>query len=65
MLALTINANMTTQTVEVAGHIRTLYAAIPLVTGVFLVVGLGLVFNLTKEDSERITKDLASRRPTE
>jgi len=56
------NADVTTQTAEVANQIRTLYTSLPLITGAFLVVGLGLIFNLTKKDSERITNELSERR---
>lgn len=56
------NSALTTQPAEVADRIRGLYTAIPLVTCILMVVGLGLVFNLKKEDSLRISQELKERR---
>lgn len=55
------NSALTVQTTEVADRIRALCTAIPVVTGIFLVVGLGLIFNLKKEDTERISQELQAR----
>ena len=49
------------QSAEVAGNIRTLATFIPLLTAVLMIIGIGLVFNLTKEDSEKITEELKAR----
>lgn len=50
------------QTSEVAGHIRTLYTAIPLITSLMIVTGIGLIDNLSEADSGRISRELAKRR---
>lgn len=50
------------QTMEVADRIRYLCTGIPVVTCVLLVLGLGLVYNLTMEDTSRISKELADKR---
>lgn len=52
---------LTTQTTEIAGRIRYLYTAIPLTGGILLVVGLGLIYNLSKEDTENISNELIKR----
>ncbi|MCI8443433.1 MAG: MFS transporter [Provencibacterium sp.] len=50
------------QTPEVAGRIRTLCTAIPLCTSLMITAGIGLIYNLTREDTERISRELAARR---
>ncbi|MEG1152915.1 MAG: glycoside-pentoside-hexuronide (GPH):cation symporter [Ruthenibacterium sp.] len=54
-------AGQTQQTQEVANNIRTLATFIPLLTAVLMLIGIGLIFNLTKEDSEKITEELQKR----
>lgn len=49
------------QTPEVARRIRTLCTAIPLITSLMIVAGIGLIYSLTREDTERISKELACR----
>lgn len=56
------NTALTTQTAEISNRIRMLYTAIPVVTGILMVVGLGLIFNLKKEESDRISVELKARR---
>lgn len=46
------NSALTTQTAEVAGRIRILYTAIPVVTTVLIIIGLGLVYNLQETEDE-------------
>ncbi len=46
------------QTKEVAGRIRYLVTAVPLVACILIIIGLGLIYNLKPEDSERINKEL-------
>ena len=50
------------QTPEVASSIRYLCTGIPVVTGILLILGLGLIFNLKKEDTDRIARELAAKR---
>ena len=50
------------QTPEVAGRIRYLCTGIPVITGLLIIVGLGFIFNLKKEDSERILIELQEKR---
>ncbi len=50
------------QSAEVAGRIRMLYTAIPMVTNILIVIGLGLIYNLKKEDTDRISAELGARR---
>lgn len=49
------------QTAEVAGNIRTLATFIPLLTSILMIIGIGLVFNLTQESSNEITEELKRR----
>ena len=49
------------QAPEVARRIRMLCTAIPLVTSLMLVAGIGLLYNLTQADTEKISRELASR----
>lgn len=56
------NSQITTQTAEVSNRIRMLYTAIPLVTSILMIIGLGLIFNLKKEESDRISAELKKRR---
>lgn len=49
------------QSQEVANNIRSLATLIPLVTAILMIIGIGLVYNLTKEDSEKITAELSAR----
>lgn len=50
------------QTPEVVSSIRVLVCAIPVVTAVLEVIGIGLIFNLSKEKTEQMYKELAERR---
>ncbi|MCI8622764.1 MAG: MFS transporter [Provencibacterium sp.] len=49
------------QTPEVARNIRMLYTAIPLVASLLIVAGIGLVYNLSQADTERISQELEKR----
>lgn len=46
----------------VAANIRTLCTAVPVVTCILELIGIGLIFNLTKEKSEEIYKALQEKR---
>lgn len=50
------NSALTTQTAEVAGRIRILYTAIPVVTTVLIIIGLGLVYNLKETEEDEMAK---------
>lgn len=50
------NSALTTQTAEVAGRIRILYTAIPVVTTVLIIIGLGLVYNLKETEDDEMAK---------
>lgn len=50
------NSALTTQTAEVAGRIRILYTAIPVVTTVLIIIGLGLVYNLQETEEDEMAK---------
>lgn len=49
------------QSAQVAMNIRTLFTAIPVTTCVLELIGIGLIFNLTKEDSLNISKFLREK----
>lgn len=51
-----------TQSPEVSGNIRLLYTAVPLVASILELVGVGLVFNLTKEKTNEMYATLTQRR---
>lgn len=46
------------QTPEVAGRIRYLVTAVPLIACILICVGLGVIFNLKKEESAKIHEEL-------
>lgn len=52
------------QTPEVVSRIRYLVTAVPLVACILIVVGLGLIYNLKKEDSEHINEALKAKHTT-
>ncbi len=53
------------QTPEVASRIRYLVTAVPLIACLLIIIGLGFVYNLRKEDSERINRELREKREKE
>lgn len=53
------------QTAEVASNIRGLCTAIPVITCVLELVGIGLVFNLTKEKTAEMYAELKAKREQE
>ncbi|MCI8969739.1 MAG: MFS transporter [Lachnospiraceae bacterium] len=53
------------QTAEVAGRIRYLVTAVPLIACVLICVGLGLIFNLKKEQSAKIHEELERKHAEE
>lgn len=57
--------SLTTQTVEVANRIRYLCTALPVATGLLLILGLGIIYNLSKADTEKISAELAVRHAQE
>lgn len=59
------SASTSSQTAEVAGRIRYLVTAVPLIACILIVVGLGLIYNLKKEDSDRINEELKARHAAE
>lgn len=50
------------QTPEVANHIRTLCTSIPVLTCVLELIGIGIVYNLTKEKTEEMYTELNKHR---
>ncbi|MFR5602065.1 MAG: MFS transporter [Lachnospiraceae bacterium] len=50
------------QTPEVVSGIRILVCAIPVVTAILEVIGIGLIFDLDKEKTDKMYADLAARR---
>lgn len=50
------NSALTTQTPEVANRIRILYTAIPVVTGIFIIVGLGFIYNLKEKEAKKMAQ---------
>lgn len=54
-------SGISSQSAEVAGRIRYLVTAIPMVACLVILIGLGLVYNLKKEDSERINEEIKKR----
>lgn len=55
-------AGAATQSPEVSGNIRLLYTAVPLVAAILELIGVGLVFNLTKEKTNEMYATLSERR---
>lgn len=52
------DSTLTTQTQAVSDHIRTLYTAIPVVSGALIVIGMGLIFNLSREKTEQLAEQV-------
>lgn len=50
------------QAPEIANHIRSLCTSIPVITCVLELIGIGLVYNLTKEKTEEMYTELNKRR---
>lgn len=50
------------QTAEVASRIRYLVTAVPLIANILVVIGLGLVYNLKKDDMTKIHAEVMARR---
>ena len=50
-----------TQTPEVVANIRLLGTGVPLLAVVLEIIGMGLIWNLTKADSERIQAQLQAK----
>ncbi len=50
------------QAPEVVSSIRVLVCAIPVVTAILEVIGIGLIFNLDKEKTDKMYSELAARR---
>lgn len=50
------------QTPEVVSHIRLLVCAIPVITGILEVIGIGLIFDLDKKKTDQMYSELAARR---
>ena len=53
------------QAAGVAGRIRYLCTSIPVISVILLLVGMGLVYNLKKEDSEKISAELNAKHAAE
>lgn len=53
------------QTAQIAGRIRYLVTAVPLIACILICVGLGLIFNLKKEESARIHEELEMKHAKE
>lgn len=53
------------QTAEVAANIRSLCTAIPVITCVLELIGIGVIFNLTKEKTEEMYAKLKANRERE
>lgn len=55
-------AGSATQSPEVSENIRMLYTAVPLVASLLEIVGIGFIFNLTKDRTDKMYATLTSRR---
>lgn len=55
-------AGAATQSPEVSENIRLLYTAVPLIATILELIGVGLVFNLTKDKTNEMYTTLAQRR---
>lgn len=55
-------AGAATQTPEVSANIRILYVAVPVVAALLEIVGIGFIFNLNKEKTEKVYADLNAKR---
>ena len=51
-------SGVASQSVEVSQHIRLLYTAVPVVTTILEIIGIGLIFNLNKEKTDAIYQEL-------
>lgn len=54
-------SGVASQTPEVASRIRYLVTAVPLIANILICVGLGVIYNLKKEDSAKIHEELMQR----
>lgn len=55
-------AGAAAQSADVSGNIRLLFTAVPLVASILELIGIGLVFNLTKDKTNEMYATLAERR---
>lgn len=55
------DSSLKVQTAEVAGGIRTIATLIPVVCFVLMVAGIGLIYNLNADDTEKINRELMRR----
>lgn len=55
-------AGAATQTPEVSANIRILYVAVPVIAALLEIVGIGFIFNLNKEKTEKVYADLNAKR---
>lgn len=55
-------SGISTQTSEVAMRIRYLVTAVPMIANILIVVGLGFIYNLKKEDTDKIHALLEEKR---
>lgn len=54
-------SGINSQTPEVAARIRYLVTAVPLISCILIIIGLGFVHNMSKEDTERINEELKKK----
>jgi GPH family glycoside/pentoside/hexuronide:cation symporter len=57
-----VEENQGNQTMEVATNMRYLVAGLYLVAAIFMFVGLGLIYNLNKKTTQKMSAELAERR---
>ena len=57
-----VEENQGNQTMEVATNMRYLVAGLYLVAAIFMFVGLGLIYNLNKKTTQKMSEELAERR---
>ena len=57
-----VEENQGNQTMEVATNMRYLVACLYLVAAIFMFVGLGLIYNLNKKTTQKMSEELAERR---
>lgn len=56
---------LASQSAEVAGRIRYLCTSIPVISATMILVGMGLVYNLSKQDSAKISQELIEKHAAE
>lgn len=59
------DSELATQTAEVAGRIRYLCTSVPVISAAMILIGLGAVYNLSKQESEGISKELIEKHKQE